>query len=224
MHMKGICDMGKRIIHLALVAMVLAGCQSRGKEPSNDGLPSVVGGIPIKYLVGEKKGIPVLEVRFDEIILSNGQVTVTGTFLGFPNQRLTLDPFGLSGALACTILSSTEIERPFRLVSDAEFVVMGVPRLDWNFKSSTLFAGGDRPVRFSHSYKGFPSDAEVMEDKPKMNIISRFRESNDVSYFMRRITDVRFADRSYEYPNEELSWVNIKGEGKCTMRVYKNDL
>ena len=78
MHMKGVADMGKRLIHLALIAIVLAGCQTKGKNPSTDGLPPVVGGVLINNLVIEKEGAPVLEVKLDEIVLSNGQVTVTG--------------------------------------------------------------------------------------------------------------------------------------------------
>ena len=223
MHMNGVVDMGKRLIHLALIAIVLAGCQTKGKNPSTDGLPPVVGGILINNLVIEKEGAPVLEVKFDEIVLSTGQVTVTGEFSGFPGRRLTLYPYLFKGALACTILSSPEIEKPFRLVADVEFItVQDPPPADWVFKSSVLFAGGDGSVGFSYSYKGFPSDAEVKEDKSRMNIISRFEGTNDVSYFMRRIVAVRFSDQDYQYPNDEWSWVNIKGEGHCIMRVYKD--
>ncbi len=222
MHMNGVVDMGKRLIHLALIAIVLAGCQTKGKNPSTDGLPPVVGGILINNLVIEKEGAPVLEVKFDEIVLSNGQVTVTGEFSGFPGRRLTLHPPYFSGTLACAILSSPKIEKPFRLVSDDEFVVATAPQMDQVFKSSTLFAGGCRPVSFSHSYKGFPSDSEVREDKAKMDITSKFEGMYDVSYFMRNVVFARFADQNYEYPNDEWSWVNIKGEGHCIMRVYKD--
>jgi len=224
MHGKGTGVMSKGYIYLALVAMVLAGCQTKEKKTLTDGLPPVVGGTPIECLVGEKEGAPVLGVKFDEIVLSNGQVTITGTFSGFPDRRLTLDPTVFWGDLACTILSAPEIERPFRLVGDDEFILKDYPSTDWVFKSSSLFAGGDRLVRFSYSYKGFPSDAEVRGDKDKMNIISKFGEKYEVDYYMQRFIDVRFADQSYEYPNEAWSWVNIKGEGRCIMRVYKDEM
>ena len=223
MHMQGAGDMGKRLIHFALIAVVLAGCQTKERAASSDGMPPVVGGMPIESLVCEKKGAPSLEVIFDEIVLSNGQVSVTGVFFGFPGRRLTLYPYFFKGALACTILSCPEIEKPFRLVADDEFItVQDDPPTDWVFKSSVLFAGGDSSVRFSYSYKGFPSDAEVWEDKSKMNIISRFEEINAVRYFMKWIVAVRFSDQDYQYSNDEWSWVNIKGGGHCIMRVYKD--
>ena len=178
MHMKGPGDMGKRLINLALIALVLAGCQTKGKKPSTDGLPPVVGGILINNLVIEKEGAPVLEVKFDEIVLSNGQVTVTGEFSGFPGRRLTLYPHLFNGALAYTILSSPEIEKPFRLVADDEFItVQDPPPADWVFKSSALFAGGDGPVGFSYSYKGFPSDAEVKEETDPKYTWTEFEET-----------------------------------------------
>lgn len=222
MHMKGAGDMSKGYIYLALIAIVLSGCQTKGMKAPPDGLPPVVGGILINNLVIEKEGAPVLEVKFDEIVLSNGQVTVTGEFSGFPGRRLTLHPHYFSGTLACAILFSPEMGKPFRLVADKEFVVETCLPMDQVFKSSTLFAGGCQTVSFSHSYQGFPSDSEVREYKAKMNIISKFEGMYDVSYFMRNVVFARFADQNYEYPNDEWSWVNIKGEGHCIMRVYKD--
>ena len=133
--------------------IVLAGCQTKERKTATDGLPAVVGGIPIEYLVGEKEGVPALDVKLHEIVISNGQVTVTGEFSGFPGKRLTLDPFFFTGALAYTILFSPENRKTFRLVADVEFITCRDPLpADRIFESSSLYAGGDRPVRFSHSY------------------------------------------------------------------------
>ena len=224
MSMRGAGDMGKGLIHLALIAIVLAGCQTKEKKTSLGRLPLVVGGISMENLVTEKKGTAVLEIKFDEIVLSNGLVTVTGVFSPLPGRTLTLYPYFFTGTLAYTILYSPEIEKPFRLVADDEFITVIDPLpADLVFKSSKLSVGGDYPVRFSHSYKGFPSDADVMEDKSRMNIISRFKRTNDVSYFMKGIVGVRFADQNYQCSSDDWSWVNIKGEGNCTMRVHQDE-
>ena len=223
--------MDKLLICFALTAIAMVGCQTKAKMssfdrlPSYDGLPLIVGGASIECLVFEKKGAPVLEINIDEIVLSNGCVKVAGRFSGFPERRLTLHTSFFNGTLASVILSSPKIEKPFRLVADDEFVVATPAPVNWVFESSTLFAGGKgQPVGFSHSYKGFPSDAQIWEDKAKMNIIHRFDEMCNVSYFLRTVVVGRFSDQSYEYPNDEWSWINIKGEGNCMLRVYKDDL
>jgi len=208
---------------LVMPLVVLSGCQSEsGVRLSNVNLPRTVGGVNADRLVYEIKDAPVLEIKFDEIVLSNGQVTVTGFFTGLPKQRLTVDPLTFSTVLSGTILLSGGGDRPFRLVGDCEFLLVNPSSLDKRFEESGLHAGGDQPVRFSHSYDGFPSDADAWSDKTKMNIISRFADSHTVTYCLRSIVFVRYADQSYGYPNEDESVVNIRGEGVCEMKVVKD--
>ena len=135
---------------------------------------------------------------------------------------MTLDPVVFCGVLASTLLSLPEIEGPFRLVADNEFSVIDYLSTDSIFASSKLFAGGEPQVGFSYSYKGFPSDAIDWSNKAEMNIVSRLNECNVVSYLVKRIIDVRFFDQNYQYPNEEWTWLNIRGEGKCMMKVFRD--
>ena len=198
------------------------GCQARIHDSwGEDNLPRQVGGIPIDAMVGEKAGCGTMEVIFGEIVLSNDFVMVSGTFTGPSGPRFKIDPNAFMGALSCTILSAEGIGRPFRLVGESEFCVASCLSWDQVFASSQLYGGGNTLFRFYCSFRGFPSDSEVRSDKAGMDISSRLYGENAVGYFMKRIAGVRFCNQDYRYPNEDHSWINIKGSGVCPMRVVR---
>jgi len=192
------------------------------EAPPITNLQCIVGGLPIGCLVGEKKGAPALGVQLDEIVLSSNRVTVAGTFTGSPTRKLTIDPVRFMGALASMILSSAEVERPFRLVANDEYCLVDYVAMDKRFGMSSLFAGGGWPTKFCYSYEGFPSDDTVRRSKShleKKNIISKFRKESKVRYFMKTLVLVRFRDQNYGSPHEDWMEVNISGEGCCIMKV-----
>lgn len=192
------------------------------EAPPTTNLQDVVGGLPIECLIGEKKGAPVLGVQLDEIVLSSNRVTVAGTFTGSPTRKLTIDPVMFMGTLASMILSSAEVERPFRLVANDEYLLVDYVEMDKSFGRSSLFAGGGWPTKFSYSYEGFPSDDTVRRSKSHMekkNIVSRFRKESRVRYFVKTLVGVRFWDQEYGYPHEDMTMVNLSGEGCCIMKA-----
>ena len=212
---------GRFILILFLLVISLTGCRAKGTNIHAVDPLRTVAGVPMKCLVCQKKGLPELSVRFDEIILSNGQVTVIGSFSGFPERKMTINHSFFGVALSCAIFYSQGSDKPFRLVGDNEFVMPTCLPSNMIYAESKLFAGGEPSVRFSHSYKGFPSDTETRSDKSKMNMISRIQGTMNVRYLIKSLIMVRFDDTDYEYPNKDYSLINIKGEGSCLLRVLE---
>ena len=184
---------------------------------------SAVGGVPIEYLVLERVGCETMEIVLNEIVLSNGVVTVSGSYTGPSDCMFKIDPAMFRVALSAIILRMNNVARPFRLVGDDEFSMINPLPKDCIFESSKMFGGGNAPIKFTYSYEGFPSDSEIMSwnDKNKMNIISTFDGEYSVKYILRFFLTVRFFGQNYQYPNEEYSWINVRGSGDCVMKVMK---
>lgn len=213
-----------QILALILNFIAQIGCRVKADASqclADVNLPDVVGGRSIESLVAEKMDAPFLRIELNEVVLSNNYVVVTGTFTEFPGSRMTIDHIMFKYALASVVFSSAETGDVFRLVADDEFNMECGACSDQVFASSKLFAGGGRPVDFSYSYRGFPSDAKTISYKFKsqMNIIHRLRSANHLKYFMKRPIGVRFAEREYGFPNEDWSWINIKGVGSCSLKI-----
>ena len=178
-----------------------------------------VGGVSLENLFFDKAECDSIEISLDEILLSNNLVTVSGTMSVASREKCKIDPLTFESALACAIFSSKEIHKPFRLVSEGEFRVITSLPIDQIFESSPLHCCSGIPLKFSYSYRGFPSDSEVRSDMTEMNIIDRFNMENTVRYCMKRIVAVRIVNKDYGYPYEDYTWMNIKGAGTCVIKV-----
>lgn len=211
--------MAKTTLTSVMILIACLGCKTEEYGLSVDALPEVVGGQPIRNLVGEKRGAPLLNIEINEIVLSNNYVTICGSLTGLPAKEVTINPVMFMYALAGTILSPVGTGNCFRLVAEDEFVISCAPDWDRVFASSRLLVGEDRPVNFSYSYKGFPSDAKMMSAKANMNIIAKLNNGDRVWYFMKRYIGVRFSDVDYRYPKDDMTMVNIKGEGCCIIKI-----
>lgn len=185
-------------------------------------LPETVGGVPRKYLEMERKDAPVLNIKIDEIVLSGDRVSITGSFVATnipPMRQVTLLPGGLRRSLSLAVLTSAEVENPFRLVANDEFIVATLLPVDQQFVRSDLLLGWNCSDRFTFSFDGFPSASKVKSNQTRMTIISRIPEKTKVRYYLRSFIEARFSDLNYEYPNKEWTDVNIQGEGVCIMKI-----
>lgn len=190
----------------------------------------VVGGREIRDLRGgghstwTKKNVPKIEITFDEIVLSNGMVTISGTLAGLPGREFAIHPNMFRSALSTTILSSEDVDGLFRLVGDNEFflVELSTGYTDNVFSASKLTFGVGRSARFSYSYKGFPSNAKVIGDRSRMNIMPSLPCASHVRYSTEWEVGVRYTNCRYGFPfGDDYSYVNIVGSGRCLMSVCK---
>ncbi len=200
------------IFAMVLNLIFLMGCFSTA-----DHLPRVVGGVPIECLILEKEDAEALAIRFDEIIVSNGIVTVVGSLVGLPDRELTIKPSSFLSALASVVLEGKDLGY-FRLVSESEFKISSPLPSDRAFATSDLHVSGGS-VHFSYSYTGFPSNAILDDETVKRKAKIRFQSQAIVSYYVRNIIEVRFSDEDYSYPKADCSIMNIRGAGKCLMRI-----
>ena len=185
-------------------------------------LPDAVGGVPRKYLEIERKGTPILNIKIDEIVLSGDRVSITGSFVVTnisPMRQVTLLPGGLRRSLSLTVLATSEVENPFRLVANDEFVVATSLPVGRQFVRSNLLLGWNCSNRFAFSFDGFPSDSKERSNRTQMTIIYRIPNKTKVRCHLRSFIEARFSDLDYEYPNKEWTDVNIQGDGVCMMRV-----
>lgn len=185
-------------------------------------LPETVGGVPRKYLEMERKDAPVWNIKIDEIVLSGDRVSITGSFVVRnipPMRQVTLLPGGLRRSLSLAVLTSAEVENPFRLVANDEFIVATSLPVDQQFVRSNLLLGWNCSNRFAFSFDGFPSDSKVRSNQTQMTIISRIPKKTKVRYYLRSFLEARFSDLDYGYPNREWTDVNLQGEGVCIMRI-----
>ena len=190
----------------------------------------VVGGREVRDLRGirrstwTKKNVPEIEIVLDEIVLSNGMVTISGTLAGLPGREFVIHPVMFRSALSTTILSSEDVDGLFRLVGDNEFccVELSAGYTDNVFSASKLTFGVERSAKFSYSYKGFPSNAKVMSDRSRMNIMPILPCASHVRYSTEWEVGVRYTNCRYGFPfGDDYSYVNIVGSGRCLMSVCK---
>lgn len=208
------------IIVLLLGMAICVGCRTDANESIGDcRLPEMLGGIEKEFLIYQKEGCSTMEIEFDEIILSNDEAVFTGRFVGPPDRRFKIDPNGFVRSLACTVLSNELIDGPFRIVAESEFHVTSPLPEDMVYGATRLFGGGVNPIKFTCSYKGFPSNSVKKSSKSQMNLLNRLPNETTVKYLIKSITAVRFNDCDYGYPYEDFSWINIKGTGECKLRV-----
>lgn len=200
---------------------IFAGCFTAADETIGDNdVPEMLGGIEKECLIYQKEGCSTMEIVFDEIILSNDGAVFTGRFVGPPDRRFKIDPNGFVRSLACTVLSNELIDGPFRIVAESEFHVTSPLPEDMVYGATRLFGGGVNPIKFTCSYKGFPSNSVKKSNKYQMNLLNRLPNETTVKYLIKSITEVRFNDCDYGYPYEDFSWINIKGTGECKLRVF----
>lgn len=179
-----------------------------------------IGGVTVKLLVKQVGNVPTMKIRIDEIIATNGNVVVTGSFFGIQGHDMIIAPMFLESVFAGTILSVEGSKDRFRLVADNELAMVDYEIWDQVFANSKLFVCHDGETKFCFSYSGFASDAEEYGSKIEMNRTKKFKALTQVKYHTRRFVGVRFKGRKY-YPwdKDAFSMVNVDGDGCCKITI-----